>query len=101
MVRTRLELSKILHEVLGSENVYFRQPSEGMNYPCIKYDLADKETTFADNIPYIKAKRWTLIVIDENPDSEIPEKLEELPYCTFDRTYQSDGLNHWVYNLYY
>lgn len=101
MARTRLELSKLLREILGSDNVYFRQPSSNMHYPCIKYDLVDKEIRFADDIVYMKSRRWTVIVIDEDPDSEIPERLETLPYCTFDRSYQSDGLNHFVYNLYF
>ena len=101
MARTRHDLSKLLHEILGSDNVYFRQPSEGMNYPCIKYDLVSGGERYADNIKYIKSRRWTITIIDENPDSEIPERLEKLPYCSFDRTYESDGLNHFVYELYF
>lgn len=101
MARTRLELSKLLHEILGSDNVYSRQPSEGMNYPCIKYNLVGRGARYADNIKYIKSRRWTITIIDENPDSEIPERLEELPYCSFDRSYESDGLNHFVYELYF
>lgn len=101
MARTRHDLHEILCGILESRNVYFRQPSKGMSYPCIKYDLTDKDSDYADNIPYIKRKRWTITIIDENPDSLICERLEELPYCNFDRPYQSDGLNHFIYTLYF
>lgn len=101
MARTRLELHEILCGILGSDYVYYRQPSSGLQYPCIKYELAGKDPRYADNQPYINPKRWTLTVIDEDPDSDIPERLEKIHYCEFDRQYQADNLNHFVYTLYY
>jgi hypothetical protein len=102
MARTRLELHDELCGVLGSKNVYFRPPSKGMKYPCIIYTLEGDDANFANNIQYIKRNRWGITIIDEDPDSEIPDRLKEsLPYCGFDRTYESDGLNHFVYTLYF
>lgn len=101
-MRTRLDLHEQLCKIPGAVQVYFRPPSSGMVYPCIIYNLEGDMDYFADNIPYINPKRWSVIVIDENPDSEIPNRLkEQLPYCVFDRTYETDGLNHFVFTLYF
>jgi hypothetical protein len=40
-------------------------------------------------------------VIDRNPDSELPDKVEELPFCRFDRFYATENLNHHVFNLFF
>lgn len=98
----RLDLHAILVDILGSSNVYFQPPSTvKMAYPCIVYSLSDKKTTYADDKPYQLTNRYTAIVIDRNPDSEIPDKLAALPMCKFDRPYTSDNLNHWAFNIYY
>lgn len=101
MAQTRVELHEILCDILGSRNVYFRPPSIGMKYPCIKYNLESGNARYADDKKYINKNRWSIIVIDEDPDSEIPSKIQELRYCSFDRTYEADGLNHFVHTLYY
>lgn len=98
----RTELSSILHTILGSDNVYFQPPETvKMNYPCIIYELANVNTDFANNLPYRHTKQYTVTVIDKNPDSEIPDKIAELPLCSFDRHFASDNLNHFVFRLYY
>lgn len=55
----------------------------------------------ADNIKYLNTRGWLVTVIDEDPDSQIAKEVEKLPYCTFDRPYTADGLNHFVYRLYF
>lgn len=45
--------------------------------------------------------RYTVTIIDRNPDSAIPNKVAELPLCSFNRFYTADNLNHFVYNLYF
>lgn len=100
-MKTRNELHTKLCNILGSDHVYFRAPSFRITYPCILYDIGGDDLSYADNIKYTKMKRWSVTVIDENPDSKIPERLEEIPYCRFDRLYLSDGLNHFVYTIYY
>lgn len=102
MEKTRLSLQHRLEKLLGSRNVYFTPPSGlKMNYPCICYTLDNVQADAADNIKYMARKRYTLTVIDTNPDSVIPGKVLNLPYCSFDRTYRSDNLNHFVFTLFW
>jgi hypothetical protein len=102
MARTREEFSKILHDILGSDNVYFNPPEDfKMSYPAIRYSLQSKKFTHANNKKYIKRNKYIVTVIDKNPDSKIPEKLEELQYSIFDRAYKSDNLNHFTYIIYF
>lgn len=98
----RLDLHEELVEILGSRYVYF-QPPETVKilYPCIIYWINDIDTKHADNKSYINVKRYTITIIDKDPDSMIPDKLLTMSLCTFDRFYTADNLNHWVFNLYY
>ncbi len=99
---SRLELDKILRNLLGTSNVYFQPPETiKMKYPCIVYERSSGNTKFADNNPYIHKKRYTVTVIDKNPDSEIPDKVAQLQMSTYDRHFASDNLNHDVFTLYY
>ena len=98
----RTDLHAILVNILGSKFVYFQPPENlKMKYPCIVYQRVTGDTQFADNIPYIIKKRYQITVIDSNPDSPIPDKVAQLPYCVFDRHFTSGNLNHDVYNLYF
>lgn len=97
----RLRLHDILTETLGSENVYFR-PSDStiIKYPCIVYERLNDNIFYADNSSYIKHDRYSITLIDEDPDSSIVEKLEDLQMCSFDRSYYADGLVHHVFTIY-
>lgn len=98
----RLELHEILVSILGGRNVYFQPPpSIRMKYPCIVYELDDIHTMKADNSKYADKRRYKITVIDSDPDSEFIDKLLELQYCSFDRFYAADNLNHFVFTLYY
>lgn len=98
----RLELHEILVDILGSRNVYFQPPASiRMKYPCIIYELDDIFTINADNTKYKTKKRYKITVVDEDPDSELVDKLHKLQYCSFDRFYTSDNLNHFVFTLYF
>lgn len=98
----RLDLQTLLVDLLGSANVYFQPPpTVKMQYPCIVYHRDSSNTNFADNNPYIYDTRYQVIVIDPNPDSDIPRKVAALPMCTYDRFYTADNLNHDVYNLFF
>lgn len=98
----RLDLQTILESLLGSKNVYFQPPSTiQMSYPCIVYKRTSIIPTFADDLVYSQRQKYTVIAIDRNPDSEIPEKLAKLPMCKADTFYTSDNLNHYPFTLYY
>lgn len=107
MTNSRLALSERLHNLLKAndypDNVYFQPPSTvQMDYPCIRYIRDDIHTKYADDIRYFNKDRYTLIVIDPNPDSQIPDLLlSNFPMIGFDRQYSADNLNHFVLSLYF
>lgn len=99
---SRPELQTTLEGILGSRNVYFQPPSSvRMQYPAIVYSRKDIEKRSADDCAYRKLPSYEVILIDKNPDSKYVEKIFDLPYCSFDRHYESDNLNHDVFTLYF
>lgn len=82
--------------------MYF-QPDRNskLKYPCILYQLDGSPSEYADNIKYVNHKLYLVTVVDTNPDSNIPECLEKLDLCEFDRFYTSSNLNHFVFRLYF
>lgn len=102
MAKAREALQALFEGLLGSRNVYYQPPeSVKLNYPCIVYERSDIRTDSANNKPYLKHNQYMVTYIDEDPDSEIPDKLLELRYCSFDRHFTSDNLNHDVFKLYF
>lgn len=98
----RYQLHAILVSFPGVKKVYFQRPTNNkLEYPCIMYVLDDVDTLYADNNPYLHNKRYQVTVIDENPDSEIPDMVANLPKSRFDRFFIADNLNHTVYNLFF
>lgn len=96
----RLELHELLAELLGSRNVYYQPPeSVRMKYPAIKYSRDDIQNTFANNNVYMQKYAYEITVIDEDPDSEIVDKISKLPTARFERHYTSDDLNHDIYKI--
>lgn len=98
----RLLLHEIFCEILGTRNAYFQPPeSVKMNYPAIVYGLDNIDNQYADDGVYLSHRRYSVTVIDKNPDSEIVGKVAALPRCRFNRSYQKDNLNHYVFTLFY
>ena len=96
----RLTLHQILETI--APKVYFQPPTNvRLEYPCIVYHRDFADTKFADDTPYNHTKRYMIIVIDRDPDSEIPDKVAALPMSLFNRFYTADDLNHDVYNVYF
>lgn len=99
---SRLELQTLFETILGSRNVYYQPPeSVRMSYPAIVYFRSDIENDFANNLVYIQSLAYEVVVIDEDPDSDIVKRVSQLPMCRFDRHYTADNLNHDVFTLYY
>lgn len=97
---TREELHEVFVNILGSRNVYFQPPeSLKIKYPCIIYERSDIRTVKADNDDYLVRNRYTVTVIDADPDSKLPYEILKLRYCNFDRHFVSDNLNHDVFTL--
>ena len=99
---TRQELQAKLEELLGSRNVYYNPPETlKISYPAIIYYKSKIETRKANNSTYSKNTRYDITVIDRRPDNPVIDKLMELPYCSYDRPYKADNLNHDVLTIYY
>lgn len=103
-MRVWSELQEILQEIMGPNNKVYYQPPENLKltYPCIVYERTNALTTYADNKPYHITKRYTVTLITKSADNDqYLDKLLELPMCTFDREFKTDGLVHDVFNIYF
>lgn len=99
---TRLELQSKLVELLGSKHVYYQPPeSVKIEYPAIVYSKNNLRIARADDLAYSKRNQYEIIVIDKKPDNPVIDKLLDMLYCSYDRHYNSDNLNHDVLTLYY
>lgn len=97
---SRLDFHTVLTGITG--NVYFQPPSNyAITYPCIIYSRENIDTAHADNNPYKLEKQYQVTVIDEDPDSVLPDTISNLPRSRFDRAYTSDGLHHTVFTIYF
>lgn len=101
-MESKKNLQSLLEELLESRNVYYQPPeSKKMDYPAIRYSKSKIDLKHANNRVYGMNDRYELIVISSRPDHPVIKKLLELPYCSHDRHYVSDNLNHDVLTLYY
>lgn len=99
---TRLELQTKLEELLGCRHVYYQPPETlKIEYPAIIYSKSKIDKRSANNSAYQLLTRYELVVIDKRPDNPVIQKLLALPYCSYDRPYKSDNLNHDSLTLYY
>lgn len=96
------KLQSKLEELLGNRNVYYQPPAaHQMGYPCIRYSKKRVEHDYANDSKYKRKNCYEIIVIDRLPDNDVIDKLLELPYCSYDRHYTADNLNHDVLTLYF
>ena len=99
---TRVQLQGILEKICGCKHVYFQPPSNlCMKYPAIRYELADIGNSYADDSVYMQNRRYSITVIDQDPESRIVEEISKLPTSKFSNSYPADGLYHTVFNLYF
>lgn len=101
-MKNRLKLQNLLEKTLGSRNVYF-QPPTGLQikYPCIVYTLNNLKNTYANNGVYKQDDCYSITVIDEDPESEVVNKLSLFPKCSFNNNFVSEGLYHTVFTIYF
>ena len=104
----RKSLQLLLESVLRSSlncdcpEVHYQPPeTRRLTYPCIIYSLAQIETDHADNIKYIKNKRYNITYISRSPDDAVIDSLLNLPFCSHDRRFVNDNLYHDAFTLYY
>lgn len=98
----RVELQRLLESLLGSRNVYYMPPeSTKMQYDAIRYSKKNIRTDYASDTVYSMKDCYELIVIAKLPDHPVIKKLLALPYCSYDRHYVADNLNHDVLTIYH
>lgn len=95
----RLALDEIFRSL--TSNVYF-QPPENLKlaYPCIVYELEQIEVFYGSNIPYAGYDRYSVTVIDRDPESTITRQIAALPMCRHTQHFVSDNLHHDVFTIY-
>lgn len=103
MANRRVDLHEKFAEILGSREVYFQAPeSVKMYYPAIRYERSRIDQVFADDLTYLGRKRYTVILIYTDPDSELPDKLlSGFSLIRHVRNYTADNLHHDVFELYW
>lgn len=95
------ETKTLLQEVAKIENVYFQPPTGYMmKYPAIVFVPKTPNRSFANDIAYFRKSCYEVTVIDPDPDRKIARKLEDIPYCSHDRHFKNDNLNHDTFTLY-
>lgn len=72
-----------------------------MQYPCIVYERDNASFKNADNFTYAFTQRYQVTLIDQNPDSDVIDKLMVLPLSSFNRHFVTSGLNHDVFVIYH
>lgn len=84
-------------------NVYFQPPANiTMRYPAIVYNKTDKFRQFGNDGVYIRKQEYQLTVIENNPDSDVAEKIEDhFQYCVINQYLNADNLNQTHLKLYY
>lgn len=86
----------------GDSHVYFQPPeSVKMKYPAIRYKLKGYEKVYANDGGYRILPSYEVTLIDRDPDSIYFKQILDLQYCSFDRAYASDNLNHFVFTLHH
>lgn len=97
---TRLQLHELL--LTFADNVYFQPPENvKMQYPAIIYHPDIEARKFAGNSTYDLRDGYLVTIIDQAPDSLVREAFRRLPLCSYNRSFRTDGLNHFIYTLYY
>jgi hypothetical protein len=94
----------MLHGIEGvdDDHIYFApEKKNNMEYPCIRYDLSDRNADNADDDKYIKRSVYNITYITRKPSEAIKvcNQLENLRFCNFVRPYVTDGLYHYVYTI--
>ena len=95
----RLVLDNAFKQIPGV-HVYYQPPSSVlMQYPAIRYSLNNIDSSHADDIPYIKDLHFMVTVIDKDPDSSVVDSVSDFKGCSYNRSYASDNLNHFVFEI--
>ena len=99
---SRMDLQRELKSILGTSQVYYQSPENlKMSYPAIVFFIDDINNNYANDHKYLQHNRYMITLIDRNPESEYVDSILALPYCSFDRHYIIDNLNHFIFEIYW
>ena len=103
MSKPRSELTAKFKEILGNNNVYFQPPeSVKLKYDCIIYKDVTPFLRRANNFVYILQHKYQITYVTSNPTSPIVDQmLHEFQLIDRVNDFVSDGLYHYVYELYF
>lgn len=97
----RLEFHEVLCSLLGTRNVYYQPPENvKMVYPAIVYELNRFDIYFAEDSIYRSNVSFKVTLITKDPVSRTVSELMRLPYSSMSSFFRSEGLNHFVFNIY-
>ena len=100
----RLSLDELLKETLGDQVYYYFQPPTGqlLQYPALIYRLDDLNDHYSDNKVYKRYHVYALLLILDEPDNDLVDRLDELPLCRMSgRPYTNDNLYHYPFTINY
>ena len=87
-------------QILGSDNVYYQSPSsEKMNYPAIKFSRSNVKDVNANNKAFIRLTKYTVTLMDRDPDSVFISEILKLSGCKHDRHYVVNNLHHDTFTI--
>lgn len=100
----RLILHKKILDFTGHP-AYFQPPTSPtvkLQYPCTVYQLSDIYANSADDMNYKAVRRYQVTYITKTPADPLIDKfITEFSQINFSRHFTSDGLNNYIYDLYF
>ena len=72
-----------------------------MEFPCITYERGTWETRHANDKPYLHDIRYTVTVIDKDPDSPLVAAVAALPKSRHTSFFVANQLNHDVFDIFF
>lgn len=87
----------------GSLAILFQPPENvKLRYPCVIYEYDSDYFRHADDRGYLSRQRYDVLVIDRDPDTELPAMIvNHFAYCSHNSRYAADNLIHDSISLYY
>lgn len=85
----------------AGQHVYYQPPDNThVLTPCIMYQIADGDTKFADNIPFLHNIRYKITVVDDDPDTTISDRIARMQMCIRSNRFVTNGLYHDIFYKY-
>lgn len=100
----RQSLDELFRATFGDKVHYYFQPPTGymLKYPALVYNLDGLLDRHADNKVYNRRHGYAVLLILDEPDTDLVDLMDELPYCRMSgRPYTSDNLYHYPFTIYY